>query len=167
MPREPNSVFKLLAKNFDQIRKIYDFYASNIDTCRLGSGLVLKTLSFENIKQFLKDFGIMPHFVDIHTLKNMFRDCKYWEWKRAFSRMHDYREVTEEEAELVFAAGNLGLTFPGLLELISRVSNHANLDKSSRLALSSLLKAMDTSGGKHVLAEASRGSIVIRVFSTS
>ena len=36
--------------------------------------------TFDNMRDFLMDFGIVPKFVDIPTLIKMYRSCKLWEW---------------------------------------------------------------------------------------
>ena len=68
---------------------------------------------------------------------------------------------------MLFTAGNLGLSLTGLCELLTRLSIKCRLDSNNVNALRTLLRIMDVSSGKHVLAEASRGSIVIKTFSTN
>ena len=70
-------------------------------------------------------------------------------------------------SQVLFTAGNLGLSLPGLVELLSRLAARSRLDTTNVKSLRSLLRIMDVSKGKHILAEASRGSIVIKVFNTS
>jgi len=160
-------IASIWSNNREQMRKIYDFYANEIEPCRLGRGLVKKMMNFEDLWRFLKDFGVMPRFIDLPSLQSIYRACKLWEWSHAFGFLAPESEITDEESELMFSLGNLSLSLPGLLELLSRVSHRSRLDNEPVVALRSLLKIMDCSRGKHILSEASRGSIVIKVFSTS
>ena len=45
-----------------------------------GSNVGVNMLTFENCKEFLMDFGIVPKYIDIPTLTRIYRNVKLWEW---------------------------------------------------------------------------------------
>ena len=155
-------------RNVYQLKLIYDYYSNAIEPSRAGRSVVRKLMSFEDVRQFLRDFGVTPTYCDLSTLQTLYRGCKLWEWSQAFEVMNEPSDsLNEEEAAVLVTAGNFGLSFFGLLEMLSRVAVRSKLDKKPSNALRSLLRVMDLSGGKQRLAEASRGSIMISTFHAS
>ena len=155
-------------RNLHQMRLIYDFYSNAVEPCRTGRSIVRKMMSFEDVWQFLRDFDIMPRYCDLSTLQTFYRGCKLWEWSQAFEIINEtYESLDEEEGDVLFTAGNFGLSLFGLFEMLSRIAIRSRLDKEPSNALRSLLRVMDLSRGKQRLAEASRGCIMINTFNTS
>ena len=174
------AIAAIWTKNLYRMRQVYNFYAGTLEPDRSGRScvsqevpfighLVKKMMSFEDLRKFLKDFGLLPRYIDLPSLEHIFRGCKLWEWSQAYELMNSTTDLSEEESDLLFAAGNLSLSLPGVLELLSRLAVGGRLaDSDSGVAsLRNLLKLMDCSRGKLMLAEASRGSIVVKVFDTS
>jgi len=44
------------------------------------AGQAVRSLSFEQLKALLTDFGIFPHLLDLQSLYRTFRSVKLWEW---------------------------------------------------------------------------------------
>jgi hypothetical protein len=66
-------------RNHDQIRQIYTFYAQTKDVRRMGHGLSRRLLSYTSCREFLTDFQLLPHVVELTSLVRLFRTCKMWE----------------------------------------------------------------------------------------
>lgn len=103
-------VVHLWSMNAEQIRQIFWYYARSVDLNRhsklksqqlsngihvdynhtTGSGannngsncgtVGVSMLTFENCKECLMDFGIVPKYIDLVTLTRVFRSVKLWEW---------------------------------------------------------------------------------------
>jgi hypothetical protein len=155
-------------KNKEQIIKIYNFYANSTESCKIGTGKVKQMMNFDSSLKFLKDFEVMPTFVDISTFQNIYRTCKLWEWRQCYMILDQDKQFSQEEADISFSFGCFSLTLSGLFELLSRVACGTNqIDENLPGALKQMLKIMAISKGKNILAEASRGSIVIKPFNSS
>lgn len=161
------AIASIWSRNLARMRKIYDFYAGTMEPDRTGRGLVKKMMGFEELRKFLKEFGVMPRFIDLPALQHIFRGCKLWEWSQAFGLMSASENVSDGGSEMLFTAGNLSISLAGLFELMTRVAVRAKLGNNPIECLRNLLKLMDCSQGKQTLADASRGSIVIKIFDTS
>jgi hypothetical protein len=63
----------------------------------------VRSLSFEQLKVFLTDFGVFPHLLDLQSLYRTFRSVKLWEWALGDSVMpSSYApEWCEDEVEAV------------------------------------------------------------------
>jgi hypothetical protein len=66
-------------RNHDQIRQIYTFYAQTKEIRHMGHGLSKRLLSYSNCREFLTDFQLLPHVVELTSLVRLFRTCKMWE----------------------------------------------------------------------------------------
>ena len=98
---EEDIIRALWLKNMHQMRLIYDFYANSMEPCRDGRGHVKKVACFEDVRQFLKDWGVMPRHCDLPTLQQMYRGCKIWEWGQAYGVMDvPFSDLNEEENEV-------------------------------------------------------------------
>jgi hypothetical protein len=66
-------------RNHDQIRQIYTFYAQTKEVRRMGHSLSRRLLSYTSCREFLTDFQLLPHVVELTSLVRLFRTCKMWE----------------------------------------------------------------------------------------
>jgi hypothetical protein len=65
------------------MRQIYAFYATNLETRRLGlSGYpaMKLLLNIDHCKEMLQDFHLLPQLIDVQTFYRQFRSVKLWEW---------------------------------------------------------------------------------------
>ncbi len=60
-------VRQIWERNAEQIRQIYSFYATTVETRRVGSGPLKLLLSLENCKEFLQDFQLVPQLMDVQV----------------------------------------------------------------------------------------------------
>jgi hypothetical protein len=120
-------------RNSEQVRQIFGFYAAAKEPRRQGSGPSKLLLAYEQCREALTDFHVLPHVVDAHGFNHVFRVCKLWELEvaehllgsahqqhapaAAPPQYFDYAQLLLREADPeVFAQGSaslLGLTGGG------------------------------------------------------
>lgn len=63
-------------RNAEQFRQIYKFYANTLEIRRLGSGPMRLLLSADRCKEFLQDFQVIPHIIDVGVSANSY--CNFF-----------------------------------------------------------------------------------------
>jgi hypothetical protein len=158
-------------RNIEQTKQIYFYYASSVEIRRIGNGPSKVLLSFEDCKEMMADFHIVPQLLDGQSFTRIFRVCKLFEWKIAEKvyRADDSEGRTfsgEENFDLKNSVANFSLSFVGFVELLTRIACFNNkLGHLPQQSLENLLHLMDISGGKaKLLSKGSRKSVSIKNF---
>jgi hypothetical protein len=137
-------------------------------------------LGFEECREIMADFHIVPQLLDSQCFARIFRTCKLFEWRLAAidkstvdlattsgSTTGKHNPALQEDFfDFKSTMGNFSLTFYGFLELLTRIAcNNNKLGPSPPQSLENLLHLMDISGGKTKLSsKSSRKSVSVKSF---
>ena len=158
-------------RNFEQSRQIFLCYAT---PCTPSKHM----LGFEECREMMADFRIVPQLLDSQCFARLFRTCKLFEWRLAEMDSSNADAIggsaagkpnpalQEDFFDFKSTMGNYSLTFYGFLELLTRIAcNNNKLGRSPPQSLENLLHLMDISGGKAKLnSKSSRKSVSAKSF---
>lgn len=150
---------QLWTMNSEQLRQIFGFYSRSVDLNRHGklkltpagamatttvnaagmknekeaAVVATKMANFDNVKDCLVDFGVVPKYVDHSTFIKLFRSVKLWEWSVGEKFLIDRMTHTlaqQQAAALDNAAGGgaAGENGGGVAESVQNLSQVINLD---------------------------------------
>lgn len=157
-------------RNIEQSRQIFLCYAT---PCQPSHK---QMLGFEECREIMADFHIVPQLLDSQCFARIFRTCKLFEWRLAAidsstvdlatSAGKPNPALQEDYFDFKSTMGNFSLTFYGFLELLTRIAcNNNKLGPSPPQSLENLLHLMDISGGKSKLtSKSSRKSVSVKSF---
>lgn len=171
-------VKRLWDKNMDQIRQIFSLYAKepgsflSVNESPGSVGARPKLLmTFDDVKELLLDFNILPTYVDLLSLSRLFLSVKMWEWMISDSLishflhvdggMIDRLDIIQDPLEFLTSRDALALTLAGFIELLTRLSCVSDIFGNQQLnCVSTLLHLMDVSSGKAKLANISKNRVL-------
>ena len=120
-------------------------------------------MDLEDCLRLLQDFDLLRDDCFLRSqVRTYFRHVKLWEYT-SYSELAlmgaDLRFNLDVGADFHLAAGNLGLSLSGLLELLSRLATVNDIGDTPLGAVQALLHRMDLSSGKANLVGHSRKSM--------
>ena len=125
----------------------------------------IKLLSLEDCIYLLDNFHLLGvDGVSKTLLRTSFRNVKLWEvesYRTLMSAGNDtsvLRAPFDSCTDLCFGVGSLALSFPGFIELLSRLALLAELGDSPVKAVKGLLHRIDLSAGKVRLMQEQHGN---------
>jgi hypothetical protein len=173
-PSDITIVKTVWERNIEQSRQIFLCYAT---PCAPSHK---QMLGFEECREIMADFHIVPQLLDSQCFARIFRTCKLFEWRLAAidkstvdlattsgSTTGKHNPALQEDFfDFKSTMGNFSLTFYGFLELLTRIAcNNNKLGPSPPQSLENLLHLMDISGGKTKLSsKSSRKSVSVKSF---
>jgi hypothetical protein len=152
-----DAALALWALNGDQLRQIFGFYADV--TLASDTGRAIELMSLGRLKAMLGDFKLVPQYVHVEAVMDLYRGCKLWEWRYA----HLFASVRRSQATTRLLSGSdvsagwaptEGISVLGFIEVLARVSE--GFAKVPRDAVAMLLQLMDISDAKKLLIQCGR-----------